>query len=97
MFDLGGHFGDGEQALARQRAMYLAQDPAVAAAFVGAYLAVRPPRPGFAERLAIYALNERLEIWGWACRTGVAWWDRRLPLREWLEPFVASVWGDGGG
>ena len=90
--DLGGHFGDGAQALVRQRAMYLASDPAVAAAFVGAYLTAFPPRPGFAERLAAYALNERLEIWGWAHRSGVAWWDPGLSLRAWLAPFVESTW-----
>lgn len=90
--DLGGHFGDGEQGLARQRAMYLASDPAVAAAFVNAYLALRPPGPGFAERLAAYALHERLEIWEWAERSGVAWWDRGLSLRSWLAPFVDPAW-----
>jgi len=88
VFDLGGHFGDGEAALARQRAMYLERDPALAAAFVGEYLAARPPRPGFAERLAVYQLNERLEIWEWARRTGVARWDPALSLRAWLLPFV---------
>lgn len=90
--DLGGHFGDGAQALARQRAMYLGSDPAVAAAFVGAYLAARQPRPGFAERLAAYVLNERLEIWEWAQRTGVAWWGPGLHLRDWLAPFVETAW-----
>ncbi|MGN6564377.1 MAG: hypothetical protein ACTHMU_17100, partial [Thermomicrobiales bacterium] len=59
--------------------------------FLRAYATVRPPRPGFAARFPVYALDERLTIWEWAHRTRVVWWDAGLTLRAWAEPFVVAA------
>ncbi len=93
VFDIGGWFGDGEAALSRQVAMYLETDPTgdLARAFIGAYLSRRSARPGFGERFAAYMLDERLGIWEWAQREHMVWWDPRLSLREWVEPFATAA------
>ena len=92
VFDLMGLYcGDGEAALARQIARYLEREPGLAGAFVRAYAAARPPRPGFAARLPLYLLDERLAIWEWAQRERLVWWPADLTLRAWAEPFLAAA------
>ncbi len=65
---MGLYIGDGKVALCRQIARDLEREPARADVFVRAYTASRPPRPGFAARLPVYVLEERLAIWEWAQR-----------------------------
>lgn len=89
--DIDGYFGDGEAALSRQLAMFLEREPIVARANSRAYLAAWPPRPGFAARSPLSMIDERLAIWEWAQRERRRWWDPGLSLRQWLEPFTASV------
>jgi hypothetical protein len=85
VFDLmGASFGDGEKALGRLLRGYLEADPALAVAYLRAYFARRPPRPGVRERLALYLLGDTLTIWEWGHRSG---WMRGAPgpgLRDWL-------------
>jgi len=84
--------GDGERDLCRQTAMYLSQTPGLARAFVQAYLRDRRSRPGFAERLSVYLLGERIIVWGYGQRhPELEWWDRRLTFREWAEPFLNAI------
>jgi hygromycin-B 7''-O-kinase len=90
VFDLmGGCFGDGEADLARQVCVYLEEDPHLAHEFIQAYLAKKPPRPGFRERFPVYLLYERLVIWEYAQRTQPAWWDDGLTLRQWAERYIS--------
>jgi hypothetical protein len=85
VFDLmGASFGDGEKALCRQLRGYLAEDPALAVAYVRAYFARRPPRPGVRERLALYLLADALTIWEWAHRSGRMRGRTAPALRAWL-------------
>jgi hypothetical protein len=65
----------------RQVACDLEREPALASEFVRTYAARLPPRPGFAVRFLLYALDERLAIWEWAQRTRVVWWAADLTLR----------------
>jgi hygromycin-B 7''-O-kinase len=94
VFDLmEPYFGDGEADLSRSVAVYAAKDPALARAFVQAYLKQslaygNPRRYGFAERFPIYMLLDRLIIWQYGQRHGV-WWDPGLTLREWASPFTS--------
>ena len=71
VFDLmGACFGDGEKALCRQLRSYLAEDPALAVAYLRACFERRRPRPGVGERLAVYLLADALMLWEWALRSG---------------------------
>jgi aminoglycoside phosphotransferase (APT) family kinase protein len=82
VFDLHGtFFGDGEKALARQTAGYLS-DSARARAFLTAYFARRPPRPGFAQRLQLYVLAQALPVWLWRNPSNTPTMDRTLTLRD---------------
>jgi aminoglycoside phosphotransferase (APT) family kinase protein len=92
LFDLmEGYFGDGEADLSRTTAWYLERDPSLSLSreFIQAYIRQRPPRPGFAERFAVYMLLDRLIIWEFAQRESVNWWDQRLSLQEWAEPYTS--------
>jgi hypothetical protein len=85
VFDLmGSSFGDGEKALGRQLRGYLAEDPALAAAYARAYFARRSPRPGVRQRLALYLLADGLTIWEWAHRAGRMRGAPAPTLRAWL-------------
>jgi hygromycin-B 7''-O-kinase len=53
------------------------------------YLHQKPPRPGFAERFAVYMLLDHLIIWDFAQREHMDWWDQRLSLQEWAEPYTS--------
>jgi hygromycin-B 7''-O-kinase len=64
VFDMmEAHFGDGEADLSRTIAAYLDDDRELAHAFLQAYLSLRPPRPGFEERFAVYMLLDRAILW----------------------------------
>lgn len=88
LFDLGeAYIGDGEADLSRLTSILLFRNPSLAGAFVRRYLTLRPPRPGFAERFAVYMLDDILI--GWA-----SGWHRRnhpnLSLRAWSEPYTSA-------
>lgn len=88
VFDLGeAYAGDGEYDLARAACDYGLRSLEVLRAFVNAYGAARPPRDGFAERLALYILADRLIIWEYGQRNRV-WFNPGLTLRDWAAPFV---------
>jgi aminoglycoside phosphotransferase (APT) family kinase protein len=83
-----GFVGDGEEDLSRATCEMTPMDAALGRAFVGAYLARRPPRPGFAQRFAAYLIRDRLVIW-WYGQEHRCWFPPELGLREWLEPQLA--------
>lgn len=78
-------FGDGEADLARLGRMYVYEEPRLAGAFTGAYLARRPPRPGFAQRFPIYLLHDSLIIWLFCLRNHDIWWPKGMTLQIWVE------------
>lgn len=88
LFDLGeAYMGDGEADLSRLTSILLSRDFALAQAFIRRYLRLRPPRRGFAERFAIYMLDDILIGWG------VGWHRSKYPdlgLREWSEPYATA-------
>ncbi|HYL57821.1 MAG TPA: phosphotransferase [Candidatus Acidoferrales bacterium] len=88
VFDLmESYFGDGESDLSRTVATYLDEDPDLAREFIRGYLALRPPRDGFAERFAAYMMLERLIIWEYVQRN-----EPKVAvlgsLRNWAEKYV---------
>ena len=88
IFDLGeAYIGDGEYDLARAVCDYHLRGRDVLGAFVGAYAAARPPRSGFAERMALYVLVDRLIIWEYGQRNNI-WFKKGMTLRDFAEPFV---------
>ncbi len=88
VFDLGeAYIGDGEYDLARTACAYAAFGPDVLRAFLGAYAQLKPPRAGFAERMRLYLLCDRLIIWEYGQRNHV-WFKEGMTLREWAEPQV---------
>jgi len=89
VFDFAmSHFGDGETDLSRLFAMYADEDAELTREFIRTYIKLKPPREGFAERLKIYGMQERIGMWYWAKGQGIAWWDEKLTLREWLEFYL---------
>jgi len=56
-------------------------------ALLAAYHAVHPPRPGFADRMRVFLLWERLLIWAYWQRQGGAF-PPEMTMRTWTEPFV---------
>jgi aminoglycoside phosphotransferase (APT) family kinase protein len=90
LFDLmTGSFSDGEADLSRTTAWYLERDPSLSREFIQAYIRQKPPRPGFAERFAVYMLLDRLIIWEFALRHNANWWDQRLSLQEWAGRYIS--------
>jgi hypothetical protein len=63
----------------------------LARAYVASFLASKPSRPGFLDRFHAYLLHERLIVWEFAHRNRKDWWDRKLGLREWLEPYFTAI------
>lgn len=93
VFDFAkAHVGDGEVDLARAFSQYLDIDPALASEFLSAYLASRPPRPGFAQRFSIYMLLDCLQTWEFCQKAGSGYlcWDEKLTLRQWAGRYVAA-------
>lgn len=93
VFDLmEGCVADGEMDLCRPVIAYLDEDAELARAFLAAYLAQRPPRPGIRRRLPVYLLRERLFVWEYFQRSGhTPLWAPDLTLREWVEPYLAAL------
>ncbi len=88
VFDLGDAYaGDGEYDLARLSCWYGRKGPAILRAFIDAYAAARPLRDGFAERMALYVLADRLIFWVYGQRNKI-WFKDGVTLREWAAPFV---------
>jgi hygromycin-B 7''-O-kinase len=79
--------GDGEYDLARAACDYGLQSETMLHAFVDAYAAGRPARPGSAERLALYILHDRLIIWEYGQRHGI-WFEPGVPFRQFAQRFV---------
>ncbi|MHB8376423.1 MAG: phosphotransferase family protein [Dehalococcoidia bacterium] len=88
VFDLGeAYAGDGEYDLARLACWYGRMGDNTLRAFRDAYAAKRPTRAGFAERLALYILTDRLIFWEYGQRNDV-WFTPGVSFRAWAEPFV---------
>ncbi|MGH2503411.1 MAG: phosphotransferase family protein, partial [Ktedonobacterales bacterium] len=77
-------FGDGEADLARLGRMYAYEEPRLAQAYIGAYLARRPPRPGFTRRFPIYLRYDCCIIWAFCLRNNDIWWPADMTLRGWV-------------
>ena len=90
VFDLGeAYIGDGEYDLARAACEYHLFGRAESVrAFVGAYVAARPPRAGFAERLALYIVADRRILWEYGQRNHI-WFKDGVTLREFAEPYTS--------
>jgi hypothetical protein len=90
IFDLmEAFFGDGDIDLSRQALRYMDEDVELARAFVRRYLELRRVRAGFAERLRVYALWDRLVVWEFFQRPDRETpWNPTLTLRGWLEPIL---------
>ncbi len=90
VLDYQGYFGDPERDLVRCCARYVDNEGALALAreFVRSWAEETPPRPGYAQRFAVYILLDRALIWSFGHGRGV-WWDPDLSFREWIEPFTA--------
>ncbi len=78
-------FGDGEADLARLGRTYVYEEPRLTGAFTRAYLARRPPRPGFARRFPLYLLHDSLIIWVFCLRIQDIWWPEGMTLRDWVD------------
>lgn len=92
VFDLmEGYFGDGEIDLSRQIGVYLEEGPQLAYEFIHAYVAKKPPRPGFRERFPIYMLHDRLIIWEYFQRNSADWWDDTVTFLRWMERYLSSL------
>ncbi len=89
VFDLGeAYIGDGEYDLARAACEYhLRRDDGSFRAFVDAYGAHRRPHAGFAERMRLFILLDRLIIWEYGQRNKI-WFPPDMTLRAWAERFV---------
>jgi hygromycin-B 7''-O-kinase len=64
-------------------------EPELAHEFVRAYLDVRPPRPGFAERFVVYTLLDRAILWEYIQRNDAPWWDKQGTFRDWAERYTS--------
>lgn len=79
--------GDGEVDLARMACGYSRHGADVVAAYVQAYAEHRPLRDGFAERMRLYILSDRLLFWQYGQRNRV-WFTPEQTLRSWAEEYV---------
>ena len=88
VFDVGEmYIGDGEYDLARLGCWYSRKSPAILRAFIDTYAAARPLREGFADRIALYVLVDRLIFWEFGQRNKM-WFNDGVTLRAFAEPFV---------
>jgi hygromycin-B 7''-O-kinase len=92
IFDLAEcYIGDGEYDLARSGAWYLQRlGPDGLRAFIDAYTARRPLRPGYEKRLPVYVLQDRLIFWEFGQRNKI-WFKPGLTLRAWAERAVDTL------
>lgn len=86
VFDLfEAYIADGEEDLVRM--LWTVDSDEQRKAFVDAYTAHRPLRPGAADRLAIYALSDWLVIWEWGRKVG-SMFDDDASFVETTRPIV---------
>ncbi|GLY79018.1 phosphotransferase family protein [Actinoallomurus iriomotensis] len=85
------YFGDPEADLARTACAYLDEDPSPARAFLGAYLAARPPRPGFRRRATTYLLQDRALLWEFFQRHHLRWWPETWTFRDWAGRYLSLL------
>ncbi len=85
---MGCYFGDGEADLSRITAEYFDQEPELAREFLATYLQLRPTRPGFCERFALYMLLDRLIIWEYIQRHEAEVASKMGTLRDWAERYT---------
>ncbi len=89
IFDLmEAHFSDGEADLSRMAALYIDEDPQLAYAFIQAYVNKKPSRPGFSSRFQIYMLLDRLVIWSFCHKNGLASWSKQWTFSDWVSRYV---------
>ncbi len=84
------YVGDPEEDLVRILANYARANPEAARRFRAAYHAHHPKRPGFAERLPIYALADSVTFWEYGQRNRV-WFREGQCLRDFAERFIARL------
>ncbi len=89
VFDLmEAHFSDGEADLSRMAALYIDEDQQLAYEFIQAYVNKKPPRPGFSRRFQVYMLLDRLVIWSFCHKNGLASWSKQWTFRDWVSQYV---------
>jgi hypothetical protein len=69
--------------------LWTARGDAERQAFVDAYVAHRPLRPGASERLALYALSDWLVIWEYGRRHAI--WFEDATFVESVRPIIANA------
>ncbi len=87
--------GDGEADLARLGRMYVYEEPRLAQAYMGAYLARRPSRMGFTRRFPLYLLRDCLQIWVFCLRRDDIRWPVGMTLRSWVEETLGLLRENG--
>ncbi len=88
VFDLfEAYLADGEEDLVRM--LWNLRTDEQRRAFMDAYTAHHPLRPGAAERLALYALSDWLVIWEYGHR--MATWFEDTTFMERIQPIVANA------
>lgn len=80
-------FGDGEQDLARPISVFAAEDRPLVPAFLDAYRARIPLRPGARERFRLFMLIDRLIIFGFGRRVQ-KWFSEADRFRDFARFFV---------
>lgn len=81
-------FGDGEQDLSRPISVFALEDRPLLPAFLDAYRALRPLRPGARERFRLYMLIDRLLIWHYGRRNRV-WFSETSRFQDFARFFLA--------
>lgn len=81
-------FGDGEQDLSRSTAAFAFPEREAARAFLAAYAARRPLRPGHRERFRLYMLMDRLIHWEYGRRNRV-WFPDGARFRDFAAGFLS--------
>jgi hygromycin-B 7''-O-kinase len=88
VFDLfESYFADGEEDLVRM--LWQVHSSEEREAFVDAYAALRPLRPGAAQRLALYALADWLVVWEYGKRNDL--WFGDVSFTETAQPIVTTA------
>ncbi len=88
VFDLfEAYIADGEEDIVRM--LWTARNDEQRAAFVDAYVAHHPLRPGASERLALYALSDWLVIWEYGRRHSV--WFEDTTFMESIDPVIKNA------
>lgn len=59
--------------------------------YLKTYLGRCPPRPGFAERFAVYMLLDRAIIWEYVQRVRPQWWQHHGSLRSWAQRYTSAL------